>query len=130
MTAKVRVLVLGQDVHTVDYSNPAIPPGMTAEKVLAGLAKAEAALKAQDYECDMLQVQPDPATAQAEIEAYLAGKTYDVVVIGAGIRNPPPSLFLFETVLNAVHRLAPGARIAFNTRPDDSDAAAVRWAGR
>jgi len=51
-------------------------------------------------------------------------------VIGAGIRNPPPSLGLFETVLNAVHRHAPGARIAFNTRPDDSDVAAGRWVGR
>ena len=52
-----------------------------------------------------------------------------MVVIGAGIRNPPPSLGLFETVLNAAHRGAPGARIAFNTRPDDSDVAAVRSVG-
>ena len=46
------------------------------------------------------------------------------------MRNPPPSLGLFETVLNAGHRHAPGARIAFNTRPDDSDVAAARWVGR
>lgn len=130
MTAKARILVLGQDVHTVDYTNPALPPGMSAEKVTAGLDQAEASLKAQGFEVDMLQIQPDPDTARAEIEAFIAGKTYDVVVIGAGVRNPPPSLFLFETVLNAVHRHAPGARIAFNTRPDDSDVAAVRWVGR
>jgi len=48
-------------------------------------------------------------------------------VIGAGTRNPPPSLGLFETALNAVHWHALGARIAFNTRPEDSDVAAVRW---
>lgn len=130
MTAKARILILGQDVNTVDYSNPAIPPGMNAEKVLAGLAQAKASLEAQGFAVDELQVQPDPAVAQAEIDAQLAGATYDVVVIGAGVRNPPPSLFLFETVINAVHRGAPGARIAFNTRPDDSDAEAVRWAGR
>jgi len=129
MTVKARILVLGQDVNTVDYTSPALPPGMTAEKVQAGLDKAEASLKAQGYDCVMLQVQPDPDTARAETEAALAGQTFDVVVIGAGIRNPPPSLFLFETVVNAVHRHAPTARIAFNTRPDDSDTAALRWVG-
>lgn len=128
MTA--RILILGQDVNTVDYSNPAIPPGMTAEKVTAGLTQAKASLRAQGYEVDELQVQPDPATAEAQAVAQLTGQTYAVVVIGAGIRNPPPSLGLFETVLNAVHRHAPGARIAFNTRPENSDEAAVRWVGR
>jgi hypothetical protein len=125
-----RILILGQDVNTVDYSHPAIPPGMTAEVVTAGLARAKASLESQGFTVDMLQVQPDPATAQAETVAQLTGQTYAVVVIGAGIRNPPPSLGLFETVLNAVHRHAPGARIAFNTRPDDSDVAAGRWVGR
>ena len=130
MTDNARVLILGQDVRTVDYAAPGIPPGMTAEKVLAGLAQAEAALRDGGRAVDTLMVQPDPAVAEGEIAAFLAGKTYDVVVIGAGIRNPPPSLPLFESVINAVHRALPGARIAFNTRPDDSDAAAERWLGR
>lgn len=130
MTTVARILILGQDVHTVDYSHPAIPPGMTAEVVLAGLDRARAALEAQGHAADLLQVQPDPAVAESEVVAQLTGRDYAVVVIGAGIRNPPPSLGLFETVLNAVHRHAPGARIAFNTRPDDSDAAALRWMGR
>jgi hypothetical protein len=124
------ILILGQDVHTVDYTHPAIPPGMSAEVVLAGLARAKASLESQGFAVDMLQVQPDPATAEAEVVAQLTDQTYAVVVIGAGIRNPPPSLGLFETVLNVVHRHAPGARIAFNTRPDDSDVAAGRWVGR
>lgn len=130
MPDAIRVLVLGQDVHTVDFSNPALPPGMTAAKVTAGLDQAKASLEAQGFVVDMLQVVPALADAEAAIAAQLSGRTYGVVVIGAGIRNPPPSLDLFETVLNAVHRGAPGARIAFNTRPDDSDTAAVRWAHR
>jgi len=125
MTA--RILIVGQDADTVDYDAPGIMPGMTAEKVRAGLAASKAALEAQGHACDVLEVQPDPATAQAEVRARLAGAAYDVVVVGAGIRNPPPKLFLFETVLNAIHAGAPTARIAFNTRPDDSDAAALRW---
>ena len=35
-----RVLLLGLDPETVDFSDPALPPGMTAEKVHAGIAVA------------------------------------------------------------------------------------------
>ena len=34
---------------------------------------------------------------------------------------------LFEVVINAIRKAAPGAAIAFNTRPDDSADAAARW---
>jgi hypothetical protein len=34
---------------------------------------------------------------------------------------------LFEKLVNAIHRAAPQAAIAFNTRPEDSGAAAARW---
>jgi hypothetical protein len=34
---------------------------------------------------------------------------------------------LFEAVVNAVHRMAPQAAIAFNTRPEDSGEAAAPW---
>jgi hypothetical protein len=49
------------------------------------------------------------------------------VVIGAGVRLPAPRLAIFEAVVNAVHKAAPGAAIAFNTRPEDSSDAAARW---
>ena len=35
-----RILLVGLDPETVDYSDPALPPGMTAEKVRAGIAVA------------------------------------------------------------------------------------------
>jgi hypothetical protein len=41
--AMARVLLVGYDPETGDYSNPALPPGMSAEKIRAGLyARAEA----------------------------------------------------------------------------------------
>jgi len=49
------------------------------------------------------------------------------VVIGGGIRLPPKSLSLFEIVINAVHKAAPKASIAFNTRPEDTAEAVARW---
>jgi hypothetical protein len=57
----------------------------------------------------------------------LASATYDCVVIGGGLRLPPKSLLLFETVINTVHKAAPNAAIAFNTRPEDTAEAAARW---
>jgi len=35
-----RVLLVGYDLETVDFSDPALPPGMTIEKVHAGIALA------------------------------------------------------------------------------------------
>jgi hypothetical protein len=61
------------------------------------------------------------------VERQLASTSYDCVVIGAGVRLPPRRIEVFEAVLNAVHKGAPGALIAFNTRPDDSADAAARW---
>jgi hypothetical protein len=49
------------------------------------------------------------------------------VVIGGGVRIPPKNLLLFETLVNAVHKAAPNAAIAFNTRPEDTADAAARW---
>jgi hypothetical protein len=43
------------------------------------------------------------------------------------VRLPPQGLEVCEAVVNAVHRGAPGAAIAFNTRPEDSANAAARW---
>ena len=38
-----------------------------------------------------------------------------------------PKLLLFEMLINAVHKAAPWASIAFNTRPEDTADAAARW---
>jgi hypothetical protein len=34
---------------------------------------------------------------------------------------------MFEKVMNAIHKAAPGSAIAFNTRPEDTAEAAARW---
>ena len=65
---------------------------------------------------------PDHAAAIAA-----GGSRFDCVVIGAGLRAPPERLFLFEKVLNLVHRLAPRASICFNTTPADTAEAVRRW---
>jgi hypothetical protein len=121
-----RVLFVGQRPETVDFSDPAIPPGFNAEKIQAGIAIAMAKMAERGWQADLCLIPPDK-TAGLALEQQLATTTYDCVVIGGGIRLPPKSLSLLETVVNTVHKAAPNASIAFNTRPEDTAEAAARW---
>jgi hypothetical protein len=121
-----RVLFVGQQPETVDFSDPAIPPGFNAEKINAGIAIAAAQIAERGWQADLCMIAPDE-TAGPKLEKQLASAIYDCVVIGGGLRLPPKSLSLFETVVNTVHRAAPNAAIAFNTRPEDTAEAAARW---
>ena len=120
------VVLIGLDPATVDFSDPALPPGMTAEKIHAGVKLALADFAARGWDAQNCFISPDE-TAVPTVERCLSGHVYDCVVIGAGVRLPPNRLALFEAVVNAVHRAAPRAAIAFNTSPQDSGAAAARW---
>jgi hypothetical protein len=70
-------------------------------------------------------ITPD-AAGSAMLEEALKAAAYDCVVIGAGMRLPPKSLALFETVVNIIHKTAPNTSLAFNTRPEDTAEAAAR----
>lgn len=120
-----RVLYVGQDPNTIDFSDPALPPGTDAKKIAAGIELAKRELVARGWQADTCMISPDDA-GLSELSRRLAAP-YDGVVIGAGLRVPPKSLYLFERVINAVHEAAPRARIAFNTEPQDTAEAAARW---
>lgn len=122
----MRVILLGYDPVTVDFSDPALPPGMSVEKINAGIQVALEQFASRGWEAEVGFFRPDE-TAGPTVERRLASKSYDCVVIGAGVRLPPRLLPIFEAVVNAVHKAAPRATIAFNTRPDDSADAAARW---
>jgi hypothetical protein len=121
-----RVLFVGQQPETVDFSDPAIPPGFNAEKIHAGIAIAMTKMAERGWQADACMIPPDE-TGGLMLEEQLATTTYDCVVIGAGIRLPLKSLSLLETVINAVRKAAPNAPIAFNTRPEGTAEAAARW---
>jgi hypothetical protein len=121
-----RILFAGYDPETVDFSDPALPPGMTVEKIQAGIAVALTKFAERGWEAKLVLIRTDE-TAVPTVQRELASASYDCVVIGAGVRLPPRSLAMFEAVINAVHGAAPGAAIAFNTRPEDSADAAARW---
>jgi hypothetical protein len=120
-----RILFVGQKPETVDFSDPSLPPGFNADKINAGIAVAVAKIKERGWQGDTCMITPDNA-GRTMLEKTLKGAAYDCVVIGGGLRIPPKGLALFETVVNIVHKMAPNAAIAFNTRPEDTADAAAR----
>ncbi|MFI9384590.1 hypothetical protein [Kutzneria sp. NPDC052558] len=113
-----RVLVIGLDPTRLDGWDP--------EPVLAALARGEARFVELGIEADMCLVAPDD-DPEGAIAAALTRAEYACVVVGGGIRKHEPLLGLFENTVNLVHRHAPNAAIAFNSTPDDTADAALRW---
>jgi hypothetical protein len=97
-----QVLLIGFDPATVDYSDPAPPPGMTAEKIHAGVELALADMAARGGQAENCFISPDEIAVPTVLRRLASGR-YDAVVVGAGLRLPPNRLALFEAVVNAVH---------------------------
>src|SRR5262249_50774554 len=114
-----RVLLVGYEPESVDFSDPALPSGMTAEKIHAGIKLSLKMMADRGWEADLCFIRPDDKAGET-VKRQLASATYACVVIGAGVRLPPRSLLVLEAVINAVHEAAPQSAIAFNTRPEDS----------
>ncbi|TPG42616.1 hypothetical protein EAH79_01695 [Sphingomonas koreensis] len=123
-----RILFVGQQPETVDFSDPALPAGFNADKINAGIAIAVEKIRERGWQGETCMITPD-AAGGAMLETALRRAAYDCVVIGGGLRLPPNSLALFETVVNLVRKAAPSAAIAFNTRPEDTAEAAARQLG-
>ena len=113
-----RVLLLGLD--------PALVPGFDPAPVQMAIKMGQQRFDAEGISVDTCLVAPDESARPVIIE-QLAGKNYEVVMIGGGIRKADELLEMFEWVLNLVIEHAPGAKIAFNRNPLDSADAAKRW---
>jgi hypothetical protein len=113
-----RVLVVGLD--------PAKLQGWDPEPVQAAIARGQARFDDHGIEADWCLVALDE-NPEGAIVAALTRKDYACVVIGGGIRRPEPLLEVFEKVVNLVRQHAPDAAIAFNSSPEDTADAALRW---
>jgi hypothetical protein len=121
----IRILFVGQKPETVDFSDPSLPPGFDAKKINAGIAVAVAKMQDRGWQGDTCMITPDEA-GESMLKRQLQSAQYDCVVIGGGLRIPPKGLELFEKVVNVIHKTAPRAAIAFNTKPEDTAEAAAR----
>jgi hypothetical protein len=71
-----RIFLVGYDPETVDFSDPALPPGMTAEKIRAGITVAMKQFAERGWEADLGYIRPDE-TAAPTVERQLASKSYN-----------------------------------------------------
>jgi hypothetical protein len=124
MTHEKKVLMLGLDPKVVDYSHLAVK--LDEPTLRAGLAADEKRLRELGYDAKWLLLDRGE-TAEAVVSAALKEKTFDCVLVGAGIRTIPPMFLLFEKLINVVHEGAPHAKICFNTVPEDSAVSVQRW---
>jgi hypothetical protein len=124
MTQGKKVLMIGLDPKVVDYSHLAAK--LDEPTLRVGLAADETRLLDLGYDARWLLIDRGE-TAEAVVSAALTEKTFDCVLIGAGVRTVPPMFLLFEKLVNLVHEKAPRARICFNTVPQDTAASVQRW---
>ncbi|MDP3278668.1 MAG: hypothetical protein Q8Q09_25990 [Deltaproteobacteria bacterium] len=118
-----RVVLIGLLPSVVDLS---AFPGLTPEKLGASLAREEQSLRDLGFDARWCLTDLGE-TAEAVLRATLDEKPCDVVLIGAGVRASAAHFLLFEKLVNVVHERAPQAKICFNTRPDDTREAVLRW---
>jgi hypothetical protein len=120
MPSPPRVLVVGLDPHRVPGP---WDPAPVAEAIEAGLARfaeagigVEACLVGLDGSDDV----------EAVVAEAVRSRPWEVVVVGAGLRDVEGRPELFERVVGLVRRHAPAAAVALNTTPGDTFEAAAR----
>lgn len=120
------ILIIGEDPAQIDFDADDAPKGMSADKVMDGLNGSVERLEAAGHTARLLLTK-DETTVEGQARTALADGAFNVIVIGAGLRTLPPMAAQFEKLINVLHAEAPDARLAFNSNPADSDAAALRW---
>lgn len=124
MNSKAKVLLIGLDPKVVDYAS--LPTHLDEPTLRASLEADERQLRELGYDASWLLTDRGE-TAVTLVTARLAAEKFDCILVGAGIRTTGPLFALFEKVVNAIHAGAPGAKIAFNTKPNDTAEAVQRW---
>jgi hypothetical protein len=120
---KKKILLLGLLPGVVDIARF---PGLTVETLAAGLEAQAKSLCDLGFDAKWCLTDLGE-TAGAVVQDTLMASHPDVVLIGAALRMVPDYLLLFEKLVNLVHEHAPGAKICFNSRPDDTQEAVLRW---
>ena len=121
-----RILVIGYAPDAVDFTDPAVPPGLNEELVAEGIKRDVQLMHDRGWEAEHLPIRLDDSL-RADIADRLADHTFDCIVIGAGVRMTTKHVGEFEQVVDAVRRGARHTPIAFNSSPDSSGEAAARW---
>lgn len=124
MTLK-SVLLIGLIPELIDFDAIGVS-NLNAAKVRALISDEEGTFEKAGYDPHHLLIDLGE-TAEAVIGEALGKREFACIIVGAGLRLPPPYLKLFEKVINVIHERAPRSKICFNTSPSDSLEAVRRW---
>ncbi len=113
--------MVGLDPYRTPWSQE---PKSVADEIEAGLAR----FAEHGVGVEICQFGLDGSDdVEGLVTDALRARTWECVIVGAGVRRPQDQVDLFEQLVNQVRRHAPNAAIAFNSFPDDNDEAAGRW---
>lgn len=116
------VLALGLDPSFADFTEF---PELTPDLIRAFIDSRLDRLRGLGYEVESCLVDLGE-TAEAVATRHLKLRSFDCVMIGAGLRSSA-LLLLFEKLINLVHEHAPNAKICFNSSTADTAEAVQRW---
>ena len=115
-----KILVIGMDPKTVDFSKPGFEAGLTAEKVGETITAEINRMNEADFKVEILFLYPETIDMDL-ISSKLKSSPWDGVLIGYGIRMSPSNFYLFEKLVNQIHKDLPGTCIIFNNDSKASD---------
>jgi hypothetical protein len=121
-----KVLIIGMDPYTIDFTNPEIAPGLTIDKIEKGTQVTLEKLNSMGYDAESFLIETG-STELSNLARELWEEKYDGVVVGNGIRGLASNFILFEQIINVIHEHAPEAKIIFNSLPTNTDEAVKRW---
>jgi hypothetical protein len=118
------VLSIGLHPSAVDCSRY---PGLDEATLAARIEAGEAALAAAGFDVVSCRLPAAPHEAEAQLRHRAAGRSFEVAMIGAGVRMAPEHTLLFERIVNVLNEIQPGIRFSFNTSPETTIDALRRW---
>ena len=117
-----KVLIAGFTAEATDLQHSTLNVDQLRDLIAAGDAEVSEA----GYEVVRGWIDSDHDAGVARVRHLLSTTTFDIVLIGGGVREDTGVTNLFERLINAVHELAPHTRFAFNSDPSDTLAALRR----
>nr|WP_315034601.1 hypothetical protein [uncultured Chryseobacterium sp.] len=111
------ILIIGADPDDVGaISNPYQKEAtlLSPSKVSEEIQSEKRAIESDGFKTEMLLVRRAKDSVKT-ISLHLQNESYDIILIGAGVRIIPDYLSTFEEVINTIHRYAPQSEIVFST---------------
>jgi len=104
-----------------------VPPEMK-DKLIAAIEEMKQSFPTQGIRARSFFFNEGTRAEEMNMIKELTAEKYDLVLIGNGVRSPPPMMPFFERLINLLHENIPKeTKIIFNTWPTDSIQGVERW---